>query len=527
MEKFFNTAGPCFPEDHYMIDPRERFTHVRELIEQKKYFIVHAPRQTGKTTNMIALAKELNEEGHYIALYLDVEAGQALRNNVEDVNLLIMSVFEKQAQIYLSKEYRPEEVCFQARSMQQGLSYFLTQWCLQLPKPLVVFMDEVDSLIGDSLISVLRQLREGYSNRPKAFPHSLCIIGLKDICDYRIFSDSSKRYIIGGSAFNIKDESVRIADFTLNQVQTLYNQHTEATGQNFAEGAIQKVFELTYGQPWLVNALGRELCFGRHKIPDGRTITPENVENAAEILILRRDVHLDQLADKLTEERVARVIQPILLGESIETGEAVINEDQQYLIDLGLIRQGKNGLEIANPIYREVIPRELTLYQQNTFGQDPAWYVKDDGCLDINKVLEQFIEFFKENGEIITNRKTYTEAAYHLTFMAWLQRIVNGAGPAHRGTLSREYAAGLKRLDLYIQFADNEGRPERFAFELKRSHKNVLAEGLEQLSQYLDRLSLTSGWLMVFSRGPVDDWGQIGHRETKEHRGKSIEVIWL
>lgn len=499
-----------------MIDTKERFTNVRELIDQKKYFIVHAPRQTGKTTNMIELAKELNEEGHYIALYLDVEAGQALRNNVEDVNLLIISEFESQAKIYLPKTYHPQESCFEARSMQRGLAHFLSEWCMQLPKPLVVFMDEVDSLIGDSLISVLRQLRGGYNNRPKAFPHSLCIIGLRDIRDYRIYSDSSKRYVIGGSAFNIKDESIRFEDFTLTQVQTLYNQHTKATGQAFLEGTLQKVFDLTQGQPWLVNALGRELCFGKHKVPDRRTVTPKDVEKAVEILILRRDVHLDQLADKLTEERVIQVIQPILLGE--ETHEKVVkNEDKQYLIDLGLIRLGANGLEIANPIYREVIPRELTAYRQDMLGQNPAWYVKEDGNLDISKVLDEYIKFYKEHHELVTTRKTYTEAAHHLLFMAWLQRIVNGGG-----TISREYAAGLKRLDLCIHFAGN-----RYAFELKLNYKNVLSEGVVQLSQYLDRLSLTSGWLIIFSRGDIDDWELVGRKETKEYEDKLIEVIWL
>lgn len=383
-------------------------------------------------------------------------------------------------------------------------------------------MDEVDSLIGDSLISVLRQLREGYNNRPKAFPHSLAIIGLRDIRDYRIYSDASNRYVIGGSAFNIKDESIRIEDFTLEQVQSLYHQHTEATGQKFAEGTLQKVFDLTMGQPWLVNALGRELCFGKHKVPNNRTVTPEDVENAAEILILRRDVHLDQLADKLTEERVIRIIQPILLGELSESAQKNINENQQYLIDLGLIRLGKNGLEIANPIYREVIPRELTAYDQNTLGQNPAWYIKANGHLDIKKVLDEYIKFYKEHHELITFRKTYTEAAHHLLFMAWLQRIVNGAGPAHRGTISREYATGLKRLDLCIHFAG-----QKYAIELKLKHKKVLEEGLDQLTQYLDRISLTSGWLIIFNRGPIDNWENVGQREMKNYRGKTIEVIWL
>jgi hypothetical protein len=226
-------------------------------------------------------------------------------------------------------------------------------------------------------------------------------------------------------------------------------------------------------------------------------------------------VHLDQLADKLTEPRVEKVIQSILIGEEIENTN--FNQDKQYLIDLGLIRVGKQGLEIANPIYREIIPRELTAYRQDMLGQDPDWYVKDDGKLNIVKVLEAYIEFYKEHSELVTKRKTYTEAAHHLLFMAWLQRIVNGGG-----YITREYAAGLGRVDLCIDFAE-----ERFAFELKLSSKKALNDGKTQLVNYLNRLSLDSGWLIIFSRKAVEDWDKVGERQIVEEQGKRIEVIWL
>jgi len=255
MQKFFNTAGACVPEKHYMI--ALEFDKIKKMIDTERYFILHAPRQTGKTTLMLQLMEHLNEEGKYIALYVNVEAAQPLRNDIEAVNELIVSEFESKAKIYLEKSLIPQEYCFQIRSMQGGISHFLYSWCLQLPKPLVVLMDEVDALIGDGLISVLRQLRSGYAQRPKAFPQALCLIGLRDIRDYRIYSDASKRHIVGGSAFNIKEKSIRLNDFTYEQIKELYAQHTEATGQKFTHQALQHIFHLTAGQPWLVNALGR------------------------------------------------------------------------------------------------------------------------------------------------------------------------------------------------------------------------------------------------------------------------------
>jgi len=518
MQKFFNTAGACVPEKHYMI--ALEFDNFKKLIETERYFILHAPRQTGKTTLMLQLMEKINREGKYLALYVNVEAAQAWRNQIIEVNQTIVNEFQVNAEIDLAKEFQPSPRCFEG--MINSFSTFLTRWCLELPKPLVVFIDEVDSLIGDGLISVLRQLRAGYTRRPKAFPQALCLSGLRDIRDYRIYSDASKRYIIGGSAFNIKEKSIRLNDFSYEQIKALYAQHTGATGQKFTPPALQRIFELTAGQPWLVNALGRELCFEEHAIDWKQTVNKVDVDQAAEILIQRRDVHLDQLADKLTEPRVARIIESILIGEdenagiNPETGSH-LSEDRQYLIDLGLVRSGKQGLEIANPIYREIIPRELTAYRQDMLGINPQWYVKNDGKLDIEKVLTAYIEFYKEHSELITKRRTYTEAAHHLLFMAWLQRIVNGGGH-----MSREYAAGLGRLDLCIEFAG-----ERFAFELKLKRKRALNEGKKQLVEYLQRLSLEKGWLVIFSRQEVEDWEMVGKREWVEEGGKRIEVIWL
>jgi len=238
MQKFFNTSGPCEPDDHYMVNCSERLNELYSLIENKRYFIFHAPRQTGKTTNMIAFARELNEQHKYLALYVNVEAGQACRNDIEAVNEIIVSECEDAAITFLPKQYQPSDECFKFRTLNTGFGAFLTKWCRELPKPLVLFLDEVDALIGDSLISVLRQLRSGYVRRPKAFPHAMCLIGVRDIRDYRIYSDSTKKYIIGGSAFNIKEKSIRLNNFTLSQVKDLYKQHTDLTGQVFTNQAI-------------------------------------------------------------------------------------------------------------------------------------------------------------------------------------------------------------------------------------------------------------------------------------------------
>ena len=153
--------------------------------------------------------------------------------------------------------------------------------------PIVLMIDEIDSLVGDTLISVLRQLRAGYTDRPEGFPQSIILCGVRDVRDYRIHSSKEKTIITGGRAFNIKAKSLHLGDFNKKEIEILYNQHTEETGQKFEDGVIDYVWELTEGQPWLVNALGYVACFELKKARDRNTlITKDFITEAKEKIIL-------------------------------------------------------------------------------------------------------------------------------------------------------------------------------------------------------------------------------------------------
>jgi hypothetical protein len=517
MGRFFNTAGPCQPEDHYTIDPMGRLLSVQGLVENKRYFILHAPRQTGKTTTMISFVKAINEEGKYVAVYANVEPAQAVRNDLTMANHAFVRAVAGNARFFLPKEYWPSKEALAAEPGAEQFRDFLQSWCAELPKPLVLFIDEADALIGDVLLSLLRQLRSGYALRPHGFPHSIALIGLRDIRDYRIFSEKEQRFVIGGSAFNIKDESLIMGNFSKEEVVELYNQHTAETGQQFAPETIDLVFDQTQGQPWLVNALGRQMCFENFKVNDKALINVEDVKRAVETLILRRDTHLDHLGDKLSEPRVAKVIGRILAGdEAFNPPDETYDDDVSYLKDLGLVKKTPRGLAIANPIYQEVIPRQLTDSQQIMWASKPEWYIGVDGRLNIEAVLERFFEFYRENGEMITKRKTYTESAHHLTFMAWLQRIVNGGG-----YIRREYAAGLGFIDLVVEFG-----PDKFVFELKTEKNYKPAEALNQISEYAQRMSVQECYLVVFRRKMTKP-AKVGERSIIEHEGLKVHLIWI
>ena len=78
-----------------------------------------------------------------------------------------------------------------------ALAELLTQWSLADARPLVLLIDEIDVLIGDALLAVLRQLRAGYDERPSGFPQSIALCGVRDVRDYRIHADSRNEPIAG------------------------------------------------------------------------------------------------------------------------------------------------------------------------------------------------------------------------------------------------------------------------------------------------------------------------------------------
>jgi len=220
-------------------------------------------------------------------------------------------------------------------------------------------------------------------------------------------------------------------------------------------------------------------------------LTVDDIAAAKEMLILRRQTHLDQLTDKLREPRVQRIIEPLLAGATL--GDTP-TDDLDYVVDLGLaMRERGNGLQIANPIYREVIPRALTSATEASLPTlHPTWLTADNQ-LDPDRLLAAFLAFWRQHGQPLLKSAPYHEIAPHLVLMAFLHRVVNG-----NGVIEREYAIGSRRMALLVRYG-----AARLALELKvwrDGAKDPLTEGLAQLDGYLDGLGLPTGWLVIFDQ---------------------------
>jgi hypothetical protein len=274
-----------------------------------------------------------------------------------------------------------------------------------------------------------------------------------------------------------------------------------------------------------VNALGYELTWEDRPARD-RTVplTLERYKAARERLIQGRATHLDQLTDKLREPRVHRVICALLDGDAAM--ENVPDDDQHYVEDLGLIRT-RPQLAIANRIYREVIPRDLTWVTQTRIAHDQPWYITPQRRIDLPKLLNAFQQFFREQSESWMETFAYKEAGPQLLLQAFLQRIVNGGG-----RINREYGLGRRRTDLFLEWPIDEakgylGPVQRVVIELKllkKAPEATLAEGLEQTADYADRCGADEAYLILFDRRPGKSWDERIWQRQEPQGGRMIGV---
>ncbi len=359
------------------------------------------------------------------------------------------------------------------------------------------------------------------SSRPReGFPCSVALVGLRDVRDYKVAAGGSDR-LRTSSPFNIKVESLTMCDFTRAEIAELYGQHTAAIGQVFDPASIDRAYALTHGQPWLVNALARQVVGAVVRDPC-QAISAADIDRARDILVDRQETHLDSLAERLREPRVRALIEPMILGESLST---MPPDDLRFVLDLGLLRRSPDGMiEIANPIYREIIARELTVIVRASLPKLTPTWLDAAGELDADKLRDAFISFWLQHGEALLASSPYNEAAAHLVLMAYLHRVVHGGG-----RIDREFAIGSKRLDLCVEYRGNSLGIEVKTWRDTDHARDPSVEGLVQLDGYLARIGLTHGWLIVFDQRkgvpPLPERQALKRATTAG--GRTVEVLWL
>ncbi len=514
MRLSFNTTGPCFADEHYMLPPERRLGDVMERIEDRKFFTFTAGRQTGKTTSCMWIMEHLNKTGEWRAIWVDLEKAREQPDPVKAFRTVLGKLD------HICGRDQPDikrpDIEELLRDPASALGNYLTFIAGQSDRPWVILFDEVDGLVGETMVSFLTQLRDGYLDRRRTpFPASIGLIGQRHVRDYALREEDRRAlsWLGTSSPFNITAEAMTIGPFTEPEVGELIQQHTTKTGQHFEAEAIARIYELGQGHPWLTNAMADQIV--RRDVKDrNMAITVDHVDAAKETIIVERRTHIDSLMARLREDRVRRILDPMLVGD--QTGADVLDDDFSYVLGLGIIRKIGGMYAISNPIYREVIPRALNHHRQMQIPNSPAWYVRPDGSLDMAKLLVDWQKFWRKDGHLAAEGFAYRESGPHLMLMAFLQRIVNGGG-----RIEREYGLGRGALDLLVCWKE-----ERHAIELKiRRDTDTEAEALDQVTRYLDKLGLSEGWLVMFDLRKETHWQEKLFVKEIDHAGKRVRLV--
>ena len=505
-----------------MLPAMERLPEVTTLLKNKSYFVVHAQRQCGKTTAFISLMKEINKGTEAVAMYVSLEVAQAFPDPNEGMPVIynrIRNAAQTTAALkdcpFLEKgssEFSVDDLkSVQIKSLLSALSRFAE-------KPLFVFFDEADCLSGATLITFLRQLRDGAVSLTKGvdFPASIALIGMRNIRDYKAKIRPDSETLGSASPFNVVTKALSLRTFTESELRSLYEQHTAATGQIFTEEALAKAYEYSGGQPYLVNALARWCVEEIHENRYDEPITGEDMHEAKEKIIRERGTHLDSLMERMKEPRLQPIVQEVMLGGNISSD--VYQDNIAYALDLGIFKDEKGILRPANPMYSEIIGRYLSYGTQRDIMvevQETPW-VKDDG-LDMQGLMVAFQEFWRENACEHDAPFNYRESYAQIVLQAFLQRVINGGGE-----IIREMALGRKALDLGILF-----RGAKYAVELKKLafYEKSHEKAYKQVCGYMDRLGVAEGWLVVFDPDLTKPWeGKISNEDIP-YDGKTIHLI--
>jgi phosphoribosyl-ATP pyrophosphohydrolase len=506
----FNITGPCRPDRHYMLPPLERSPMAMRLVQGENYLAVSGPRQSGKTSLLKALVDRINADGWARAVLLSCEAA-GLRQSVTDTGeaeLRLLEVWHRALCGAFPAVLWPATEPYHRLVPGGRFDAAFTEWTSASGLPLVVVLDEVDTLARAPFVSLLAQIRSSFERRGRTFPASIVLAGMRSLRDHDVAlgGDGS------GSPFNIVRDIV-VKNFTRDEVVRLYAQHTADTGQRFTDEALETVWAQTRGQPLLVNALA-DLAVTQLVPEASQAIEASHIEEAIRLFEASNPIHLTSLAKRLSEDRVMNVVAPVVVGDAPN----VSSDDLRYATELGLLERGTHErLEPANPIYARALLKLVTSREREALlGWTPQW-LDEAGRVDVVRLRENFLAFWELHRDMMRNRIHYEEAVAHFGLMTYLDRVANGGG-----YVAREFAVGRGRLDLLLVH-----RELRLPIEVK-VHRDrggdPEPEGLQQLERYCRGLGVAHGWLVVFDQRSTATGKRLEH-EVVTADGRSLFVV--
>ncbi|MDR2528856.1 MAG: ATP-binding protein [Synergistaceae bacterium] len=515
--RYFNIAGPNRESQNFGLNPLKRVDihMIESLIARGRHFLLCSPRQVGKTTFLLALKKKLNREGAYRCVYCNVETAQAASGDAErGVRLILNRIAQEAAHEFQDPRlYQNYHVILERTGPDGAILAAFERWLSedQPPKPpLVLMLDGIDLLSGGTLVSVLRQLRAGQASAPYLFPQSVILSAVRDIRDTEVDTGDGE-LLTGRSGTDIREPSITLYDFTRAELRELCDQYTTETGQVFQEGVYPRLYALTGGRPWLVNALLCEALYEMNYAADpSKPVTTAILEAAKDHFITRQDAYLDQLATKLSRPGVREVLFPILSGAVWEKKPS--QEILEYLKDLELIKKFSGGWSVTNAIAKELIPRILgrDMKDELLYAVERARFIKPDKRLDLQAALAFYQTLYRDRCMEWETRYDLKGAFPQILLQTFLLVLLG-----ERGRMECECMLASGHTDIGVNWIyplkSGDLREERFIIRLQifdnsQSLGGAVQSGAAQMAEYAHHRQAQEAYLLLLDERSGRTW---------------------
>ena len=512
--KTFETRGPVDASRNYVVKRATELADFVNRVKQGRYIVIFAPRQTGKTTFFRwALEALVDEEITYFPIQLDFEEYKNLSPDdfyyylQKDIHKEIESIFEKRGEPLsdtLNQLLENTKITnhVSMREFFEGLANSLIcnsdSQTTSVPERVVIVIDEFDGIPQTVVRDFLHALRRIYlSGVDSRCPFSLGIVGVKSI--------TQLNYDRSISPFNIQDEFA-LPNFTLEQVQELLAEYTEAVGQPFTAEVIEALHRQTAGPPFLVNRFAQILT-EELDIPKTECITMTHFSEAHTRLLREQNVNIQHL---ITNIRKNPRFETLLMGIVSHDRGVDFNLDNEFISELatyGILAEGTDGMcEIVNPIYQYRIMRAfqplINGLEREYFPEDAETdfldYLTSDGQIRLQPLLDNFQNFIARVGyKILQVPETPKEFVGQYLLFAYLEQFVRLV----KGRMYLEVRTERGRMDLLILHNSRKYIVETKIWEGERSY----TAGKKQLAAYMQLEEAAEGYYVVFDhrKNPV------------------------
>jgi AAA-like domain len=519
MRKEFNITGNCRPKKHYMADVSKKLAQVFTMVERGKYFIINRPRQYGKTTTLYSLTEKLQETGEYIVFNSSFEGiGDAIFDEERVFSSSFVRILARYATVYapFMADWL-EEKSADIDSLKK-LSDFITEMVKQTDKKVVLIIDEVDKSSNNQLfVSFLAMLRNKYleSDVFKTF-HAVVLAGVHDVksLKLKLRPEDEKKY---NSPWNIATDFKVDMNLQPFEIKPMLDDYVSETGVKMDTAAMaEDLFYYTSGYPFLVSKLCKTMDEDILPTKDAEEWTKEDLEWAVRQLIAEKNANFDSLIKNLeNNQNLYKLVYDIAID-----GINVSFNAHEPANELGVlygIFGNKSRLDIHNIIYNELIVNYMTAKMNRVQAERRAdfgsGYVNNDNSLNMELVLRKFQTFMHE--QYSKQDRDFLERHGRLVYLAFMKPILNGHGYDFKEVQVSEE----RRLDVVITFYQH-----KYVAELKLWRGEIAHEkGLKQLSDYLDRLKLTEGYLIIFDHNEVKTW----ENGWITFENKKVFIVWV